>query len=275
MPFAISLALVLAFILPAFILFEPLESDETIGLKLSLVVGLACFGIATAMYRTFGSWWQTRRLISEWTENSSPISLSSIAMPVYKLQHPFPVFAVVGIVKPRLFVAEQVLNTLDDSEIEAVLRHEFGHIAASDNLKRLAMKISGDILVLPIGRSIEKNWAETSERAADDYAVEHGSTSTAIDLASALIKIARLFPNKPLPPMPAMSYVVRADESLTIRIRHLMNLADRQNNAKKDRVHFLIPALLVAIATVATLATNSRILESVHDFSETVLATLR
>jgi Zn-dependent protease with chaperone function len=180
MPIAASFALILVFILPAFILYEPPESGETVSLKLFAVICLAVFGIVAALFRVFGSWWQTRRLIAEWNMSAIPIELDSVSLPVFKLRHPFPVFAVVGVVKPRLFIAEQLLDVLEPSEIRAVLRHEFGHIAAWDNLKRLAMKMSGDILVVPIGRSLDRNWSETSERAADEYAVEHGEGPFAI-----------------------------------------------------------------------------------------------
>ena len=93
--------------------------------------------------------------------------------------------------RPRLFIAEQVLDALEADEIAAVIGHEFGHIAAWDNLKRLAMKLCGDILIVPFGRSLDSDWSEVSERAADEFAVGQGSRSTALNLASALIKIAR------------------------------------------------------------------------------------
>ena len=89
-PIVISLTLILAFVLPSFLLYEPLQSGETVGLKLSVVIGLAIFGIAAALFRVFGSWWRTRRLISEWSRNSVPVTMRSVPMPVFKLRHPFP-----------------------------------------------------------------------------------------------------------------------------------------------------------------------------------------
>jgi Zn-dependent protease with chaperone function len=275
MPIVISFTLILAFILPAFLLYEPLQSGETVGPKLWIVIGLAVFGIAAALFRVFGSWWRTRRLISDWSRNSVPVTMRSVPMPVFKLRHPFPVFAVVGIVRPRLFIAEQVLDALEADEIAAVIGHEFGHIAAWDNLKRLAMKLCGDILILPLGRSLDRDWSEVSERAADEYAVENGSRSTALNLASALIKIARIVPDKPLPAMPAVSYLVQADDSLELRIRRLLTLADQESVTANRSGRSLTPVVALIAITMIILATNGRLLESIHDISEAVLAVLQ
>ena len=107
-------------------------------------------------------------------------------IPILKLRHSFPVFAVVGIVRPRLFVAEHVLETLDEQELTAVLRHELGHITALDNLKRLAIKLCGDLLVAPLGRGLDRDWSVAAEAAADEYAVAAGDRNTALSLAGAL-----------------------------------------------------------------------------------------
>jgi len=275
MPIVVSFALILAFILPAFLLYEPLHSGETVGLKLSIVIGLTTFGIAAALFRMFGSWWRTRRLISEWSRNSVPVMMRWASMPVFKLRHPFPVFAIVGIVRPRLFIAEQVLDALEADEIAAVIGHEFGHIAARDNLKRLAMKLCGDILIVPLGRSLDTNWSEVSERAADEYAVGLGSRSTALNLASALIKIARILPDKPLPAMPAVSYMLQTGDSLALRIRRLLALAEQESFTTNRSGRFLMPVVALIAFVMIILATNGRLLESIHDISEAVLAILQ
>ena len=275
MPVISSLALIIAFILPAFLLYEPPETGETISLKLAAVICIAVFGFVAAFFRVFASWWRTRRLLTDWRSNSTPIELASVSLPVFKLRHVFPVFAVVGIRKPKIFIAEQLLDPLEPDEIAAVVRHEFGHIAAWDNLKRLAMKMSGDIMVVPIGRVLDHNWSESSEKAADDFAVKIGGRSTALNLASALIKIARLVPDKPLPPMPATSYALGTDNSLTLRVKRLLSLADQQESKTTGQNNVFILGLLFAIGSIAAFATDSSLLQIVHEVSETVLAALR
>ena len=66
-----------------------------------------------------------------------------------------------------------------------------------------------------------------AEAAADEYAVAAGDRKTALSLAGALIKIARIIPETP-PPMPAVSYAyAETGEMLAGRIRRLIQLADR------------------------------------------------
>jgi Zn-dependent protease with chaperone function len=191
------------------------------------------------------------------------------------MNHPFPVFAVVGVVHPKLFIAERVLDELDPVEIEAVLIHELGHIAAWDNLKRLVMKACGDLLVVPVGRSLVEHWSETAERAADQYAVEQSGRLTALNLASALIKIARLVPDEPFPAMPAASYVLRVDESLAVRVRRLLSLADGGCSSTGDKDRFFLPVLGFIAAAIFIVAINDGLLQNVHDLSETLFAVLQ
>jgi len=275
MPLVFSLVFIFGLILPAFVLYEPLDTDETIGWKLELVIAIAIFGLTAALFRVAASWWRTRRLVTEWQRDSVPIEIASCSLPTYKLQHEFPVFAVVGVFRPRLFIAGQVLETLDQNEVDAVIQHELGHIAALDNLKRLALRLCGDILVAPIGRSVERAWCLAAENAADAYAVHSGDRYTALNLASALIKIARILPSKPVPPMPAISYAVEPGETLTDRIRRLLQLADEAMSPMRRSPRVFTPLTILLIAAVVMLAADQRLLAHIHEISEFVLGMLR
>jgi len=80
------------------------------------------------------------------------------------------VIAVVGSIRPRLFVAGQVLDSLTDEEMLAAIAHECGHLAA-DNFKRVLLRACRDMLtIVPCGRSLDRAWAENAEAAADESA---------------------------------------------------------------------------------------------------------
>src|SRR3954469_24532281 len=116
MPILVAAIIVLCFVLPAFVLFEPERSGETISFKIAVVVAIAIFGLSAAAFRVFGSWWKTRRLLADWRSNAAEASGGPVAIPVFKLKHAFPVFAVVGVRRPKIFIAEKVLATLDANE---------------------------------------------------------------------------------------------------------------------------------------------------------------
>src|ERR1019366_10566357 len=106
--------------------------------------------------------------------------------------------ALVGVLRPRLFVARRLLDALTAEELAASVAHEAGHRRAWDNLKRLAMRAAPDLLAITgIARGIERRWASASDHAADRRAAGDGPTRCA--LASALVKVARLTP--PMTPL--------------------------------------------------------------------------
>ena len=104
-----------------------------------------------------------------------------------------PVMALVGVLSPRLLIAQAVLDALTGEELRAAAAHEAGHWRALDNLKRLAMRAAPDLLSATAARALERRWVVAAERVADRAAGESGSERCA--LASALVKVARLIPH--------------------------------------------------------------------------------
>mgnify|MGYP003597090352 CR=1 FL=1 len=205
--------------------------------------------------------------------------LQTADLPAYKVQHPFPVFAIVGVRKPKLFIAEQVLDLLDAFEISAVIKHELGHLAAFDNLKRIMMHLCGDLLLVPVGRNLDTVWTEASEIAADEFAVNKGGRRSALNLASALIKIARNLPSPQRDRLPVGSYAVQHDgELLSNRIQRLLALAESRENGGLDRVTRplrVFSVLAASLLILLPLALDTYLLSHVHEISEGLLKSLR
>lgn len=275
MPLVLAATVSLAFVLPAFLAFEPWVSTETVGLKLAIIAVVSAAGLVAATARIFASWWRTQRLVKSWLKGSSPEVIDGFDIPAYRIEHEFPVLAVVGIFRPRVFVAEKVLAGLEEDELRASIAHELGHIAARDNLKRVAMRVCSDLLVLPFTKRIDVAWSEAAEAAADSAAA---TRSAALDLASALIKIGRLAPEGCDYKLPAGAYLIEPDDaSLAGRIEALVAIAGQPAPAadRSGLSFVLFCAVIVSTMSILSLSFNSTFLGSVHDLMEKTLAFLQ
>lgn len=272
-PVALGIACVGLLLVPAYIAYEPLTSHEGVSSKLAIIAFASATGLALALLRGIASWRATSRLASDWLRNAEPIELPRVSIRAYRMQHQFPVIAIVGVLRPRLFIANQILTSLAPAELTAAILHETGHVMTYDNLRRGLMRACRDVLLMiPCGRLLDRAWVEASEAAADEYAADRGRL-VALDLASALVKIARLIPVGVRPAMPAGAFLIGADEfgGVKTRVRRLMQLANEKRELHRSALISRIPmwvplALTIMIATVT--ASNSHVLASIHALIE-------
>ena len=276
-PPALALISVGLFLIPSYIGYEPYSTSEVVSTKLAVLAMVSAVGVAFALWRGFRSWFATRSLLREWLATADRIELDGISTPTFRIRHPFPIIAVVGTIKPRLFVAEHVLQTLSEEEMKAAIAHEGGHLAARDNLKRSLLRACRDaLMIVPCGRSMDRAWAETAECAADEYAAQQNA-DTALNLASALIAIARMVPAGARPSMPAGAFIL-GDEAHGVmgRVNRLLALAGAGQPQPKrifiSRAERIGLSLLLA-GLVITL-TNTHALASLHAAMERVVQAL-
>ena len=193
-PAVLALLSVALFLVPSYVGYEPHGTSEIVSKKLAGLALFSAVGVTFALWRAFRSWFATRRLLQAWIEGAARIEITGINIPAFRIESSFPVIAVVGAFKPRLFIAESVLETLTQEELGAAIAHEGGHLYAHDNFKRSILRACRDVLmIVPCGRSLDRAWAEAAESAADEYAAQQ-SAESALNLASALVKIARMRP---------------------------------------------------------------------------------
>ena len=279
-PVAAAVIFVLGFVIPGYILFEPHFTDEVVTVKLGLVAFISFIGIAIALFRVSRSWLATRRLAANWLKHSERIAVNNVTIPVFRINHPFPVIAVVGMLRPRLFVASQIFDSLSEDEFRAAIAHEYGHLTARDNFKRAFLRVCRDMLVFPLGRELDRSWTDNTESAADEFAANVGGNSMALDLAEALIKIARIAPANTGAAMPAGSFLIDARQNnLRQRVRHLLKLSEDKTvmpNASLLRARnsiWLYSGL--GFFLVLFFASNKNLLFAVHDISENIVAILQ
>lgn len=278
-PPVIALVSIAAFMVPSYLIYEPHKTEEFVSWKLGALATLSAVGVALAIWRGVRSWLATRSLTKEWLASSTPLQLDAIKIPTFVFRHPFPLIAVVGALRPRLFIADHVLESLSQEELAAAIAHECGHLAAHDNFKRSAMRISrAALLLIPCGRSLDRAWSDASESAADEHAAQRSSL-VALNLASALVRIAKMIPKGQHQIMPASvsAFLATDDDTpgVKVRVRRLVELAttDPRQMANSASLVRFVPWLLLTTFVVAGICIESRpqVLAAVHAFVEQVV----
>jgi len=267
-PAAAASVAVLGVFLPAFHRFEPRESGEVVAPSLALLAVLAAALLARAVARGWRASRDTRRVLRAWLADARPVRLPGIRIRAYAIRSEFPVVSVVGVFRPRVFVSERVLCECTTEELSAMARHERGHLAAFDNLKRLLLRVCP--MPLPsMDRDLDRHWQEACEEAADDY-VAGGSVPAALALATALVRIARMARGQVAALPVASLYEGGAIER---RVRRLLGGSPRGANGTRwlavARGLVLVPFVL-AFAVLR----DGNLLHSVHHLIEAVVETL-
>jgi Zn-dependent protease with chaperone function len=271
-PSIIAVVCVGAFLLPAYIAHEPRRAVEPVSLKLGVLAAISAGCLLLALWRGVAAWIATRRLIEDWLRAAEPVRFDQIRIPSYRLRHQFPVIAIVGAIRPKLFIADHLFQSLTHEEMEAAIAHERGHLTARDNLKRALLRSCRDALaIVPSGASLDRAWADASEAAADEHAARGGG-DVALDLASTLVKIARLVPKGLKPAMPAGALLIGDDaDGIAQRVRRLTQLATLDNVSSGGRAFdskalpwacfaaILISAILLMTSPSTLLATHGMI----------------
>jgi Zn-dependent protease with chaperone function len=272
-------SMVIGFLLiPSYLAYEPYSTTEVVSKKLAAVALVSAVGIAFALWRGLRSWFITRALVRQWIAVAEPVAIAGLRIPAFRIKHSFPVMAVVGSLRPRLFVANHVLDSLSEDEVLAAIAHEHGHLAARDNLKRMLLRVCCDMLaIVPCGKTLDHAWTGNSEAAADEYAASLGP-SVALNLASALIKIARMAPAGARPTMPAAVFLLGEEsDGIMGRVNRLINLAAGGCRPKqisrfllwgeKGIVFILLTGLIIVLG-------NTQALASIHGAMEHLLRLL-
>lgn len=275
-----AIACAAALVLPAYLAHEPRHAAEEVSLKLGLLAAISVAGLLMATWRGLAAWLATYKLIQNWLQNSETVALPQSPVPAYRLRHLFPVIAVVGTFRPRLFIADHLFDSLSREELAAAIAHECGHLAARDNLKRALMRACRDALtIVPCGRQLDREWVAASEVAADEYAAQKGG-ETALDLAAALVKIARLVPTGGRPAIPAGALLIGEDiGKISERVKRLAQFATSAEVTEKAVFPFSHNSLWLPFGAMMTaallIATNSSSLKSIHHLIEIAVSALR
>jgi beta-lactamase regulating signal transducer with metallopeptidase domain len=180
-----------------------------------VIAGLGVWLLARGVWRAAHAWRSTRRIAADWQRRARGLDGLGSGLPAYRIDDPFPTVAVVGILSPRLFLAERVLRECSTDEIAAMVAHECAHVSARDNLKRLLIRACPDVFAP--AADLDRAWRAAAEEAADARAA--ATPSLRLDLAQALIRVARLA--APAAPMLASAFYLGG--SIEHRVRRLID----------------------------------------------------
>jgi len=268
-PAVVGLLFVALFYVPAFLLFEPPDSGERASAKVIALAAGAALPLLACARAAWRSWWFTRARVGGWLADAEPLHLSGFsACPAFAVRAPFPVVAVVGVRRPLLVVSRAVIDACSEEELAAILQHEAAHLENRDNLKRLLMFSAPHLLAgAALSRSLERGWQQAAEEVADDRA----GAPRALDLAAALIKVARLAQGCPAPPATVAAFCQGGD--IDRRVRRLTEGPVRQ------AAHMRGSTLLAGFATLAAaafaLALQTGALDGLHSLTEVVVRYLQ
>jgi Zn-dependent protease with chaperone function len=247
--------------------FEPRHTTEPLGVTLGAAAGVGLALVLLALRRGIRAFWAGRALARAWTSHGTRVQVPGIALPTYRIAHRWPVVCVVGALRPRLFVAEAVLDACTPEELASVAAHESGHVAARDNLKRLAARFLPDVLpCLAAGRALEKAWEGTSEAAADARAAAARPTGS-LDLAAALLRVARLARGGTWVELPAPALLDGG--SVAPRVERL--LSNEPEAGGRGRLLAAWALVLALPAAILAVSRDPSVLSAVHRAAETLV----
>ena len=262
LPSAFALVAVGGLVVPAFLWLEPRDTVERVSATMAALAGAGLLMLLVGPIRGLLSVLSTRRLLKRWNGAAS-IDVPGIALPAFVVNEPFPIVSLVGWFRPRLVVARTVLQNCDGDELAAVLAHEAGHSDRRDPWVRLLVRACPDLVsITPWADRLERLWAEAAEQDADERAARTGPTR-AMDLASALVKVARLAGAAGVgrPPAIAVSALYRG-EGVAGRIARLLDRdpATEERPAPGARLAvFSVLALLAFVPAAAALGLHGEV----------------
>jgi beta-lactamase regulating signal transducer with metallopeptidase domain len=269
LPPAFSFFLVFVFCVPSYIWLEPQAVPERLG---DISIGLALLGILVsllALRRALSGIVHSIRCDRVFRRAAEETLLHEPQLPALILNGDAPVLALSGVLRPELVISRGVLSALSEDQLQAALRHEKAHLVWRDNLRRLLLLLSPGALPFFNGFStLEHHWAKLAEWAADDDATQ-GEPRSALSLASALVRLARMGSG------PRLTFLhtsfLSDNEELAERVDRLLHPVPPPPVPQRDLKKFAAPALLALVVLVAAAPLVPASLSSIHRLLEAFL----
>ena len=255
-PDVTAAAIAIGLVLPAFVRFEPPHEGERAGLLLFVLAVIGAWHLVALVVRAARLLIVSHAFTRQWDATAVALEEPRWGLPAFAIDAGFPVVAIAGLFRPRLYVDRRVLAACSDRELDAIAAHERAHVLHRDNLRRLMI---GACEGPTSARATE--WRSAAEHLADRRAAD--SPHRALDLAGALLTLARLAPGRSLEA--TMLSTVRDGGDLESRVHQLLAISATRPDTSSRRMPWIAGSSIVALGTSRVW---NQLLSSVHEIVE-------
>jgi hypothetical protein len=251
----------------AFLRYEPRSTTEAPSTLLFAGAVLGGGLVAVSIWRGVNRMRDSGRFVAHIERTATPIVVHGVQLPAWLVDTTFPLVAVAGIWRPRLFIAGNVLAELSKEQLDVVLRHEVAHARHHDNVAQLLMSAAPDaVSTRSCSGSLEDAWRQAAEEAADECAVGRDADAR-LRLASALLRVARLIGDQIPPRLPVPAFHEGA--SIEKRVRRLV--AANEPPLGPQTASLLVLSICACVAVAPVVVQWDAILLGVHAAIEWVI----
>jgi len=255
--------------LPSWWTHEPRNTTETVS---ALLLGLAAFSalpLLQGLYRASLMFVKTRDRLLIWRGRGRKTPQVDAPFEVLEVTGADLALCVGGYLRPTIYAAADVMRSLEPEEFKAALAHEVSHARRRDPLRFLWLGSCPDFLQM---FRLDGPWRRAFSRACEfaaDAGASRGNPEVALDLASALLKVARLRTFQPL------SAEALADVAVSSAFSSRVDLEARIEALANPRPE-TVPAgfrprlWMFAAASLVLFAAGAMASEQVHSVAEEV-----
>jgi Zn-dependent protease with chaperone function len=191
-PSGLAALLTILVLLPAWCRHEPSNTGERASFGLLSLAALALLPILLGLVRAARMFLRTRNRLLLWRRQGRSTSTAQTPIEIVEVKGEDLALCVGGYLTPTIYASAPVLRSLAPREFSAAVAHEVSHARARDPLRLLWMSSCPDFLqMFRLDDAWRRGFASACEFAADAGA-SRGNPELALDLASALLKVARL-----------------------------------------------------------------------------------
>ncbi len=266
LPAVAALFAVLTFCVPSYLLLEPFQDAERVGLLCLLFVAILAAQWCSSVFRTSNAIVKSWRYIVACQKAALIRKIPGETSTIWEIPGRVPFLAVAGLARHQFIASGKVIDLLSEDELKVALQHERAHATSLDNLKHLVfLALPGVLPGLHGFRNLEQAWSSFAERSADDAATA-GDPHRGVLLAAALVRIAKF--QQPSQSQPMVSYIITDGSELASRVSHLLGRSTQSTSVSRMLELALLLTGASPVFLSAILFTQPQLMTQAFEFLE-------